>query len=113
MLDPATPAENPTAPRRIGFLLLGVCFAIGAAAGAVVLAELFKPSFHAPEELQAFTTVPVLASIPFIAIGRDRQRHWHSMARMAVGLAIVVFVSYHLANGNDQLAWLLTRNAAP
>jgi len=113
MLDPATPAATATAPKRIGFLVLGICLAIGAAGGAVTLAEVYKPSFHAPEELQAFTKVPVLASIPFIASGRDEQRHWQSMARMAVGLAIVVFVAYHLANGNDQVAWLLTRNAAP
>ena len=73
---------------------------------------MFEPSFHLQEELQAFTTVPVLASIPYINTGRDQRRHWQSVARIAVGLAIVVFVSYHLANGNDQLAWLLSRSAA-
>jgi len=112
ILDPATPARSPAAPQRIGFLVLGIGLAIGAAAAAVTLVELFEPSFHLQEELQAFTTVPVLAGIPYINTGRDQRRHWQSVARIAVGLAIVVFVSYHLANGNDQLAWLLSRSAA-
>jgi len=110
MLDPASPAQIPAAPHRTRFIVLGFFLAVGAAAAAVTLAELLRRSFHTPEELQAFTTIPVLASIPVIAAGRDPQRRWPTAARVALGVALVVFVSYHLANGNDQLAWLFTRN---
>src|SRR5438093_12847675 len=43
ILDPATPARSPAAPQRIGFLVLGIGLAIGAAAAAVTLVELFEP----------------------------------------------------------------------
>jgi hypothetical protein len=91
-------------------VLFGIALALGAAAAAVTLAELLKSSFHLREELRAFLPIPVLASIPRIPVRADAARLWPTVARVAVGLALVVFVSYRLANGNDQLVWLLTRS---
>jgi len=111
MLDRAAPAGTPAAPQRGRFILLGIGVALGAAAAAVTLAETLEPSFHTPQALQEFTKIPVLASIPRIYAGTETHQRWSTVARVAVGLAIVVFVSYQLANGNDQLVWLLSRSA--
>src|SRR5436309_2754440 len=81
-----------------------------AAVAAVLLADQFAGSFHPLEELRAFTNVPVLASIPRIGVARpNRQPRWLTAAPIAVGLVLVVLVSYHLASGNDQLAFLFSR----
>ena len=96
VLDPATPARSPVAPERVRFILLGIGLGLAAAAAAVVLADKFSGSFHTLEELRT---------------GRlDRPPLWLTAAPIALGLVLVVFVSYHLASGNDQLAFLLSRS---
>jgi hypothetical protein len=84
------------APERVRFILLGIGLGLAAAAAAVVLADKFSGSFHTLEELRT---------------GRlDRPPLWLTAAPIALGLVLVVFVSYHLASGNDQLAFLLSRS---
>jgi uncharacterized protein involved in exopolysaccharide biosynthesis len=96
VLDPAMPARSPVAPERVRFILLGIGLGLGAAAAAVVLADKFSGSFHTLEELRT---------------GRlDRPPLWLTAAPIALGLVLVVFVSYHLASGNDQVAFLLSRS---
>ena len=97
VLDPAIPPRSPVAPERVRFILLGIGLGLGAAAAALVLAGKFDGSFHTLEELRT---------------GRlDRPRLWLTAASIALGLVLVVFVSYHLARGNDQLAFLLSSSA--
>ena len=97
VLDPAIPPRSPVAPERVRFILLGIGLGLGAAAAALVLAGKFDGSFHTLEELRT---------------GRlDRPRLWLTAASIALGLVLVVFVSYHLARGNDQLAFLLSLSA--
>ena len=86
ILDPAVPARNAVAPQRRWFILLGVGLGLAAAAAAaVLLADQFA--------------------------GRlDRTPLWLTAAPIAVGLGLVVFVSYHLARNNDQLAFLFLRS---
>ena len=56
--------------------------------------------------------VPVLVTIPHIGVpGADRQRLWLTAAPIAIGLVLVVLASYHIASGNDQLAFLFSRGA--
>ena len=96
ILDPAIPARSPVAPQRVGFILLGIGLGLAAAVAAVLLADQFDGSFHTLEELRT---------------GRlDRTPRWLTAAPIAVGLVLVVFVSYHLASNNDQLAFLLSRS---
>jgi uncharacterized protein involved in exopolysaccharide biosynthesis len=96
VLDPAIPARSPVAPERVRFILLGLGISLGAAAAAVVLAGQFDGSFHALEELRT---------------GRsDRPRRWLTAASITLGLVLVVFVCHHLASGNDQVAFLLSRS---
>jgi len=96
VLDPAIPPRSPVAPERVRFILLGIGIGLGAAAAAVVLAGQFDGSFHTLEELRT---------------GRlDRPPLGLTAAPIALGLVLVVYVSYHLASGNDQVAFLLSRS---
>src|SRR5438128_185395 len=96
VLDPAILARSPVAPERVRFILLGIGLGLGAAAAAVVLAGQLDGSFHTLEELRT---------------GRwDRASLWLTAAPIALGLVLVVYVSYHLASGNDQVAFLLSRS---
>ena len=110
ILDPAVPARNAVAPQRRLFILIGLGLGLGAAAAAVMVADQLDGSFHSLEELRAFSKLPVLVTIPLIgATSPDRPRLWLRAAPIAIGLVLVVLVSYHLASGNDQLAFLFSR----
>src|SRR5215467_2897292 len=112
ILDPAVPAQNAVAPPRALFVLLGMGLALAVAAVTVVLVDQLDGSFHSVEELRAFSRLPVLAVIPRIGAPRtDRRRLWLTATPIAIGLALVVLASYHIASGNDQLAFLFSRGA--
>src|SRR5207245_5441316 len=70
VLDPAVPKPEPAAPNRFRLLVIALMGSLALAAGAVVLAEQVDTSFHAIDDLRAFSAVPVLVSIPRIEIGR-------------------------------------------
>jgi uncharacterized protein involved in exopolysaccharide biosynthesis len=97
VLDPAIPARHPVAPERVRFILLGIGLGLGAAAAALVLADKFDGSFRTLEELRTRRL--------------DRPPLWLTAALIALGLVLIVFVSYHLASGNDQWAFLLSPKA--
>ena len=112
ILDSAVPARNAVAPPRSLFILIGLGLGLGAAAAAVMVADRLDGSFHSLEELRAFSKLPVLVTIPLIgATGPDRSRLWLRAAPIAIGLVLVVLVSYHIASGNDQLAAVFARGA--
>ncbi len=88
---------------------LVLCAGLGA--GALVLAEILDTSFHSVNELRAFTSVPVLVSIPRIVTEADRQRlqrHFRMAAAGAMlGLVLIAGASYFLGHGNEQLVQML------
>jgi Ca2+/H+ antiporter len=116
ILDPAIPAKRPAAPNRIGLILVSVLLAVGTAGAAAMLVEHLDTSFHTLDDLRSFTKVPVLASIPSIVGGVDTARQARqrllTATSIALGLALVVAASYHLAHGNDQLVHMLSRGAS-
>ena len=111
LLDQAIPSTRPAAPSRLRLIFIGLILSIGLAGGAVKLIEHRDTSFHMLKELQAFTKVPVLARIPCIVTKADTsQRHrrvWLGTAAALVGLAILVGTTYYIAQGNEQLVWML------
>lgn len=113
ILEAAVAPEGPSAPNRPFILLLGVLAAIGLAGAAVVAAEQIDTSFHSLDELKAFTSVPVLATVPAIADGRGRVV-WRA-AFVSASILIVVGLSATaaamLARGNEDLVRLLVRSA--
>ncbi|TMI80570.1 MAG: hypothetical protein E6H03_08145 [Bacillati bacterium ANGP1] len=74
VLDPAVASRAPVAPKRFLLRLIGLLLAGGAAVGVAQLAEITDTSFHGIDDLRAFTSVPVLASIPPITTAADLLR---------------------------------------
>jgi len=113
VLDPAIPNSEPAAPNRFRLLLMALMGSLGLAVGAVVVAERVDTSFHTVDDLRAFSTVPVLVSIPRIITRTDRRRsQWR--ARLAasaalIGLVMIVGTAYFVASGNEHLVSVLAR----
>ena len=113
VLDPAIPNSEPAAPNRFRLLLMALMGSLGLAVGAVVVAERVDTSFHTVDDLRAFSTVPVLVSIPRIITRTDRRRsQWR--ARLAasaalIGLVMIVGTAYFVASGNEHLVSALAR----
>jgi len=111
LLDPAVLSTRPAAPNRLRLILIGLILSIGLAGGAVWLIERRDTSFHTLTELEAFTKLPVLVRIPRITTKADASRWqrqvWIGTAAALVGLAILVGTTHYIAQGNEQLVWML------
>ena len=103
-------------PKRSRLLLLCIALSLALGAGAVVLAEMLDTSFHSTDDLRAYTTVPVLVSIPRILTqadsGRARWRFRFATVGVLVCLVVVAGSCYFFAYGNEQLSQLLSRGRA-
>jgi polysaccharide chain length determinant protein (PEP-CTERM system associated) len=113
VLDPAVPALQPAAPRRTRLLAMGFVLSVGLAVGAVILREHLDTSFHTLDDLRAFTTAPVLASIPRLTTAADRRR-WRGRFVLGslvalVSLVLLAAATAWLALDNEQLVWIVTR----
>lgn len=112
ILDPVLPPQQPLAPNRLMLLFMGLMLAGGAAAGVGILTESRDTSFHTVDDLRAFTTVPVLVTVPPIATPSDTRRHrarlWLSAAAAAGCIAAIAGVAAHLGQDNEMLVRLLT-----
>ena len=111
VIEPAIPNTQPAAPNRVRLLLMAVAVSLGLAVGAVVLAEHVDTSFHAVDDLRAFSAVPVLVSIPRIVTQTDlRRARWRmrlAASAALIGLVMIVGIAYVVANGNERLVSLL------
>ena len=95
ILDPALVSREPVAPKRLRLLLMGLMVSAGAAAGAAVVAEALDTSFHTADDVRAFTSVPVLVSIPPITTVADlrRRRVLFGLAMVGAGLGMTAIVA--------------------
>jgi len=116
ILDSAVASSTPAAPRRARLLIFSVVIALGLGAGAMILAEMLDTSFHSAGDLRAYTTVPVLVSIPRIITERDaRRQRWRfrlAAAGVVISLLVLTGSAFVFAHGNEQLAQLLSRGGA-
>jgi polysaccharide chain length determinant protein (PEP-CTERM system associated) len=113
ILDPAVPNADPAAPKRAQLLALALAGSAGLAAAVVALAEKVDTSFHGVDDLRAFSSVPVLVSIPLIVTGSALRRHrWRLRLGTAAALVLLVAIAgagYVAAHGNERLVSLLGR----
>lgn len=111
ILDPALSPTGPVAPNRMTLLVLGLMFSIGSALGLAMLAEARDTSFHTVHDLRAFTSVPVLVSIPPIVTRADAgKRRWQmalSTVVIIAGIAAIGSAASHLARDNEMIVRLL------
>jgi polysaccharide chain length determinant protein (PEP-CTERM system associated) len=113
ILEPALPPPSPVAPNRLRLLVVGLLLAVAAGVGAALVAEQFDSTFHSSDALREFTSVPVLATIPVITSGTARQalRWTLAAASIIVVIALAAVMSAHVAQGNEQIVWMLARGA--
>ena len=94
ILDPAVVSRHPVAPNRMQLLLGALLVATALGVGAVLLVEKRDTTFHSPEDLRAFTSLPVLADIPRLetraAAWRLRRRALTLACTLAAGWLVVV-----------------------
>ena len=113
LLDSAIPAAGPSAPRRALLLLIGLVGALGAAAGAVMIAEYLDMSYHTVDELQASTNARVIAAIPWIEGRHDpRRQRWRlgvAAAMVVVLLGTVAVATRVVVGRSDVILGLLSR----
>lgn len=113
ILDSAIPSGSPAAPRRARLLIASFVLSLVLGAGGMLLMEVLDTSFHSSRDLRAYTTVPILVSIPRIVTESDaRRRRWRfrlATVGVLVGLLLLGTSSYLIAHGNEQLAQLLSR----
>jgi polysaccharide chain length determinant protein (PEP-CTERM system associated) len=112
ILEPAMASGTPVAPNRPRLMLLGLGLSLGLAVGLVIVAEQLDTSFHTVDELRAFTSFPVLASIPRIVTeGDGRRSRWRAVLATAVVvccLTLLVGASYFVTRGNEELLRLVS-----
>jgi len=113
LLESALAPSGPMAPNRVRLLIIGLLFAVAAAALAALVAEQFDSTFHSIDDIRDFTSIPVLAAIPNIA-----PSHTHRAIRLVLATASLIAViaiagalSAHAAQSNEQIVWLLARAA--
>ena len=113
ILDAAIPPTSPAAPNRNWLLFMGLVAALGAAIGAVIVAERLDGTVHTLEELRELTDVPTLAAIPLIATEQETRRRWfrRAVATAAVLLLVsgIIAASYYVAAGNEQIVRMTSR----
>lgn len=113
VIDPAVPAEDPSAPNRRILMGLALVAALVLGAGVVLLLDRLDRSFKSVDELRAFTHVPVLGTIPRIVTRRARVRGLVWSAVTAVGVTVVLgFLSVgvlHYARGAEVITRMLLR----
>jgi succinoglycan biosynthesis transport protein ExoP len=113
VLDPARPANEPSAPKRGRLLLMGLVAALGLAFGLGVALEVLDPSLHHADDLKSLTSIPVVVTIPRIVTPVEararRRRLWVGATLAATGLLLIVGMSFLLTRGNTQLTGLLMR----
>jgi hypothetical protein len=89
---------------------------LGLGIGALVLAEKLDTSFHSVNELRAFSSVPILVSIPRIVTEADRQRQQRrfrlATAGATVGLVLIAGATYFLGHGNEWLLQMIAGSAS-
>ena len=111
ILEPALPPASPVAPNRLRLVAVGLLLAIAAGVCAALLAEQFDSTFHTSDALRKFTSVPVLATIPSIPVGKTtRALRWALAAASVLAVvALAAVMSAHVARGNEQIVWMLAR----
>jgi len=114
VLDAAVVPPGPAAPDRLLLLLFALLVSLGAAWAAVSVAERLDTSFKSADDIRAFTSVPVLASIPRTITAAEarscRLRFLTTGVSVLVAIGVLIHVSHRVARDNDALVSMLSRS---
>ena len=101
IVDRANLPQLPFAPNRPRIIILGVLLGLGAGLGAAFLLEVVKSSFRQTADIEGYTTVPVLATLPLITsrgqiIARRQEQGLlilASVVLLATGLVLIPLIA--------------------
>jgi succinoglycan biosynthesis transport protein ExoP len=114
ILDPAVAPTGPIAPNRVLLLILALVGSLAAAAIAAALAERLDTSLHTPDDVRAFTRIPLMASIPLIVTAGDlrarRRRFGFAAVSFLLGMAVVVHSIHAVSRTSELLVSVLARS---
>jgi polysaccharide chain length determinant protein (PEP-CTERM system associated) len=74
IIDAARVPRKPWKPNRLMIIIMGLALALAVGGGAVFLVESLDRSFRDPEDLQEYTELPVLATIPLMMTTAEQRR---------------------------------------
>jgi uncharacterized protein involved in exopolysaccharide biosynthesis len=70
-----TTTYHPSSPQPVFNAAIGLLSAMFLAAGAIYIAEMARSNFATPRELESFTHMPVLATVPYMPSRRLEKNH--------------------------------------
>lgn len=112
VFESAEVPRKPVGPGRFRLLVASLMLGIGLAGGVAMAKEHHDTSFHGLRDLQAFTSVPVLATVPVVATTTDRWRRRVRAGLFALGVLCAVAVvgggAYLYSHDNQAVAQSLT-----
>ena len=74
IIEPASVPETPAKPNRPKILLMGLFLSLGLGGGLAFVQETFDHSIKSIHELDEFSHIPVLSSIPFMTTDKEVKR---------------------------------------
>jgi len=100
VIDPANLPNKPVRPDRMRILLLGLLGGLAAAFGLVFLWENLNTSFKRSDEVEVYTNIPLLATIPAFTTRRSvlEQRRAQvilvvaSAGTLTIGIVLIRFL---------------------
>jgi uncharacterized protein involved in exopolysaccharide biosynthesis len=113
ILDPAIPPLYAAAPNRMWLLIMGLVAALALGFAAIFVAEKLDTTFHTADDVQEFTSLPMLARIRLIPTAARARRARVQFALIAaaaiIAVAVMIAGSYYVAGGNEQIVRLTAR----
>ena len=74
LIEPPLLPEKPFKPNRLAIMVLGLVLAVAGGVGNLALQESLNKGLHGTRAVQAVTSAPLLAVIPYINTQADHQR---------------------------------------
>ena len=74
VLDEARLPTKPWKPKRLKILMAGMGLGLAVGVGAVVLAASLDHAFHDPDDVEQYTALPVLATVPFLMTTAEQRQ---------------------------------------
>ncbi|MDO9318365.1 MAG: hypothetical protein Q7V56_09210 [Gammaproteobacteria bacterium] len=114
VLEAALPPDLAAAPNRIQLMAMALMLTIGGLVALVFVAEQLGQTFHTANDLRAFSSVPVIASIHhFYTSGERVKRGIITMGVVSLYVLVLLALAFFMySNGQTAkgLVWLVAGN---
>lgn len=90
LIDPARLPEKPIKPNRPAIILIGLILGIGAGVGTASLKEYSDQSVRSSRDLAIATSLPILATVPFIVTWSDKKQSKVKRKVIVIGVALAI-----------------------